>query len=73
LTLLNIKYPVDIKVVPSLQGGPPAFKATAMVLFPFVKAKAFISFVFAAETFCYWPMSISSLGYEVEVIYGTIE
>jgi kinetochore protein Spc7/SPC105 len=52
---------------------PSAFKAKVMVLFPTVKAKAFVSFVFTMNTISYWPMSIDSLQHDVEVAYGAIE
>lgn len=44
-----------------------------MILFPSVEAKAFISFVFATETFSRWPASINMLACEVDVAYGPIE
>lgn len=73
LKLLTIKYPVEIEIPQPPQDSPTGFKAKATVLFPSVKAKAFISFVFNPETFCSWPMSIASLGCEVKVAYGAIE
>ena len=67
-----MKYPVDIEIM-QLSGNNAGFKARMTVLFPSIKAKAFISFVFASETFSRWPVSIASLGCEVEVVYGLIE
>lgn len=73
LTLLKIKYPVDI-IVPSMpKDSPPTFHARAMVMFPSVMGKAFISFVFPFDTFGQWPMSIDSLNCDVEVAYGPME
>ncbi|KAF9458347.1 Spc7 kinetochore protein-domain-containing protein [Collybia nuda] len=72
LTLLTVKYPIEIEILPLTQDESPTFKATVVVMFSSVKAKALISFVFTAETFSHWPMSINSLRYEVEVVYGTI-
>ncbi|KAG6919603.1 hypothetical protein DXG01_004267 [Tephrocybe rancida] len=69
LKLLLIKFPVEIEIVKS----SPAFKAKVMVVFPSMKAKAFISFVFAGNAFSYWPVAISSLQSEVEVVYGGID
>ncbi|KDR84860.1 hypothetical protein GALMADRAFT_233294 [Galerina marginata CBS 339.88] len=74
LTLLNIKYPVEISVcLPSRESPLPSFKAKTMVMFPSVKGKAFISFVFGFETLSQWPMSIKSLDCEVEVAYGPMD
>jgi kinetochore protein Spc7/SPC105 len=64
---------VEIEILRSLTKETSAFKAKVMVLFPAVKAKAFVSFVFTTKTFSYWPMSIGSLQYDVEVAYGPIE
>lgn len=73
LKLLTIKYPVEIEILQKSTKELSAFKAKVMVLFPAVKAKAFVSFVFTPKTFCYWPMSIDSLQYDVEVAYGAID
>ncbi|RDB29117.1 hypothetical protein Hypma_015188 [Hypsizygus marmoreus] len=73
LKLLTIKYPLEIEVSKGSNGEFPYFKAKVMVLFPPMKAKAFVSFVFSTKTFCYWPMAISSLGCEVEVAYGNVD
>ncbi|KAJ3513056.1 hypothetical protein NLJ89_g3160 [Agrocybe chaxingu] len=74
LTLLSIKYPVDI-VVPPLSPENPSlsFKAQAAVMFPSMTGKAFISFVFPFNTLSQWPMSLNSLDCEVEVAYGSME
>lgn len=66
-----VKYPVDIEIAPSVD--PPIFKATATVMFPSAKAKAFVSFIFEADTFYSWPMKINSLRSEVKIVYGSIE
>ncbi|KAF8078326.1 Spc7 kinetochore protein-domain-containing protein [Lyophyllum atratum] len=73
LKLLTVKYPVEIEVVKGSRDEAPSFKATVMVLFTSVKAKAFVSFVFSAKTFCYWPVAIRSLRCEVEVVYGNVD
>jgi kinetochore protein Spc7/SPC105 len=69
LTQLIVKYPVDIEVLPPGQG----FRAKTVVLFPNVKAKAYIYFIFSPDTFSRWPMSIGSLRHDVTVVYGAIE
>ncbi|KAG6888765.1 hypothetical protein C0992_007556 [Termitomyces sp. T32_za158] len=73
LRLLPIKFPVDIEIMQSSQTELPGFKAKVMVVFPSVKAKAFISFVFIGNAFSYWPVTINSLQIEVEVAYGQVE
>ncbi|KAF5377618.1 hypothetical protein D9615_005105 [Tricholomella constricta] len=73
LKLLTIKFPIEIEVVKGSREQPPSFKVKVMVLFPSVKAKAFIWFLFGANTLCYWPVAIRSLGCEVEVIYGNVD
>ncbi|TFK41287.1 Spc7 kinetochore protein-domain-containing protein [Crucibulum laeve] len=74
LKLLNIKYPVEIEIVhPSRDNLVSGFKAKAMVMFPAVKAKAYVSFIFSPETFSQWPESIGSLDCDVEVAYGPID
>ncbi|KAK7029013.1 hypothetical protein VNI00_014723 [Paramarasmius palmivorus] len=67
---LSVKYPVEIEVPQS--SGRLAFKANAAVLFPAVKGKAVVSFVFDAETYSRWPASIGSLRTEVRVAYGKL-
>jgi kinetochore protein Spc7/SPC105 len=69
LIQLTIKYPVEIEVLPSGQG----FRAKAIVMFPAVKAKAYIYFTFSPETYSRWPISIGFLRHDIQVIYGAIE
>ena len=73
LALLTIKYPVDITLPPIPKDSPPIFHARAMVMFPSVMGKAFISFIFPFNAFGQWPLSIDSLDCEVEVAYGPLE
>ncbi|GLB36475.1 putative spc7 kinetochore protein [Lyophyllum shimeji] len=73
LKLLTLKYPVEIEIAQSARDEPPSFKAKVMVLFPSVKGKALISFVFGTKTFCYWPVTIRLLRCEVEAVYGNID
>ncbi|KAF8213559.1 Spc7 kinetochore protein-domain-containing protein [Mycena galopus ATCC 62051] len=68
LIQLTIKYPVEIQVLPSGQG----FRAKTIVMFPSVKAKAYIYFIFSPETYSRWPISIGFLRHDVEVAYGAI-
>ncbi|KAL0576814.1 hypothetical protein V5O48_005184 [Marasmius crinis-equi] len=65
---LSVKYPVEIEVLPQSQG----FKAHADVLFPSVKGKAILSFVFSTETCARWPTTIDALQCEVKVVYGNL-
>jgi kinetochore protein Spc7/SPC105 len=51
------------------EGG---FKATAKVMFPKLKAKAFVSFVFDEDTFASWPLSIKHVTTDAQVAYGHI-
>lgn len=73
LDVLAIKFPVKIEC--SLDGadGTSGFKAIASVLFTKHKAKALIKFIFDSDTFSSWPMSLASVGCEVEVAYGTLK
>ncbi|KAG6814029.1 hypothetical protein H0H92_003879 [Tricholoma furcatifolium] len=73
LKLLLIKFPVEIEIVKTSGAEPDAFKARVMVIFPSVKAKAFISFVFFGKAFSCWPLAITSLQCEVEVAYGKVD
>ncbi|KAJ6519385.1 Spc7 kinetochore protein-domain-containing protein [Mycena sanguinolenta] len=69
LVQLTIKYPVEIEVLPAGHG----FRAKTIVMFPAVKAKANIYFVFSPETHSRWPISIDFLRHEVEIVYGAID
>ncbi|EEB89645.1 hypothetical protein MPER_12236 [Moniliophthora perniciosa FA553] len=69
---LSVKYPVEIEVPRSLS-GKLSFKANAAVLFPSVKGKAIISFVFDTDSYSRWPASIGSLRCEVGVAYGNLD
>ncbi|KAJ7770895.1 Spc7 kinetochore protein-domain-containing protein [Mycena maculata] len=66
---LTVKYPIEIEILASGQG----FRAKTTVLFPAVKAKAYIYFIFSPDTFSRWPISIGFLRHEVEVVYGPID
>jgi len=50
-----------------------SFKAKAFLLFPESKAKAVVAFVFDQDTFSRWPLTISAVKCEVEIMYGSIE
>ncbi|KAF9229625.1 hypothetical protein BS17DRAFT_688618 [Gyrodon lividus] len=67
LKLMVIKYPISIEEESS------SFSATATVLFPSVKAKALISFIFDTRNFSSWPTSVKSTRCEVKVAYGPID
>ncbi|KAG7095643.1 hypothetical protein E1B28_006366 [Marasmius oreades] len=66
---LSVKYPVEIEAIQEHLG----FKAHAEVLFPAVKGKAILSFVFSSETYAHWPATIRTLECEVKVAYGNLD
>ncbi|TDL28754.1 hypothetical protein BD410DRAFT_781291, partial [Rickenella mellea] len=74
LKFLGIKYPLSIDTG-TLDGAElsGALRATASILFPKPMSKALVSFVFKSEMVETWPMSIRSIGCEVQVVYGTAE
>ncbi|PPQ62802.1 hypothetical protein CVT24_000496 [Panaeolus cyanescens] len=72
LSLISVRYPVEILLPPTTSESLPSFKARVMVMLPSCKGKAYISFTFNLDTFSRWPMSINSLDCEVEVAYGSI-
>ena len=69
---LSVKYPLTIQLLPT-DNGSSIFKATASVLFPAQKSKAFVSFILDSKAYSQWPMSIKSLQSDVEIAYGGIE
>ncbi|KAF8641136.1 hypothetical protein AX17_000778 [Amanita inopinata Kibby_2008] len=74
LKLLSIKYPVEIEIVRPTNGeGLPTCKAHTTIMYPAVKAKAILSFVFSTATFCFWPLTLDSLDCDVQVAYGPID
>ena len=66
---LSVKYPIEIEVLPQSSG----FKAHAAVLFPSVKGKAILSFIFSTDTCARWPATIDALRCQVRVAYGNLE
>ena len=72
LTFLRVKYPLVVDTI-SANKGPPSLRAKAAVIFPSVKSKVHITFIFDWDTYSRWPLSISSLRCEVKVAYGGIE
>ncbi|OCH88589.1 hypothetical protein OBBRIDRAFT_836452 [Obba rivulosa] len=72
LTFLSIKYPLSVETIQRPDTAPD-LKATATVMFPAAKGKAFISFILGPETYSMWPISISSVKTEVNVAYGQIQ
>lgn len=72
LAFLRIKYPLDVDAVPA-EGAPPTLRARATVLFPAVKSKVYVSYIFDWETYSRWPLSIRSIKWDVKVAYGAIE
>ncbi|KAL4069071.1 Spc7 kinetochore protein-domain-containing protein [Scleroderma citrinum] len=67
LKLVAIKYPVAIKETPS------GFTANVTVLFPIVKSKAIVSFIFDTTLFSSWPVLIQSIQCDVKIAYGSLE
>ncbi|KAH7883876.1 Spc7 kinetochore protein-domain-containing protein [Phlebopus sp. FC_14] len=67
MKLMAIKYPV------LMEENPSGFSATATLLFPSVKSKALISFIFDTPNFSTWPMLVHSTRCNVEVVYGPIQ
>ena len=53
--------------------GEEYLKATATVMFPKAKGKAYISFLLDKDTYSRWPLSIRGLKSHVEVAYGSIQ
>lgn len=67
LKLVSIKFPLSIDETPA------GFSATATILFPSLKAKALISFMFDTPIFSSWPVLINSMRCDVRVAYGPIK
>ncbi|CDO75877.1 hypothetical protein BN946_scf184672.g10 [Trametes cinnabarina] len=72
LTFLGIKYPLVVESIVD-EKDQTYLQATATVMFPSAKGKAFISFLFDKETYSRWPLSVRSLKSDVQVAYGAIE
>ena len=72
LMFLAIKYPLDVEIVNDEQ-GLDYLKATATVIFPRAKGKAYISFLLDQDTYTRWPLSVRGLKSHVEVAYGAIQ
>ncbi|KAF7306544.1 Spc7 domain-containing protein [Mycena indigotica] len=66
---LTIKYPVTIELLAN--GG--GFRAKAAVMFPVVRGKAYISFVFSHDVHGRWPLSIEFLTHEVKTQFGALD
>lgn len=67
LKLVSIKFPL------AFEETPAGFSATATILFPSLKAKSLISFMFDTPIFSSWPVSINSVPCDVKVAYGPIK
>ncbi|EKM60780.1 uncharacterized protein PHACADRAFT_168096 [Phanerochaete carnosa HHB-10118-sp] len=72
LTFLRIRFPLDVEAVP-VEGAPSSLRASAMIMLPSAKSKAFVSFIFDWNTFSRWPLSIRGLKCDVEIAYGSAE
>ncbi|KAI5997489.1 Spc7 kinetochore protein-domain-containing protein [Pisolithus albus] len=67
LRLVAIKFPITFRENPS------GFSADVTILYPSVKAKAIISFIFDVATFSTWPLNIQSTKHDARVVYGPIQ
>lgn len=72
LGLITVKYPVELNVIHE-GNQSTGFMATAIVLFKSVRAKAFVSFIFANDVFAKWPYSIKDVQVKVDVAYGKVD
>ncbi|KIO03265.1 hypothetical protein M404DRAFT_146048 [Pisolithus tinctorius Marx 270] len=64
---------VAIKFYISFKENPSGFSADVSILYPSVKAKAIVSFIFDVATFSTWPCHIQSMKHDVRVVYGQIQ
>ena len=60
LKLVAVKFPLSCHILPT-QNGTRAFASRVAVIFAERKAKAVVSFIFDADTFSSWPISIRSV------------
>ncbi|KAI6029027.1 Spc7 kinetochore protein-domain-containing protein [Pisolithus marmoratus] len=65
--LVAIKFPIAFKESSS------GFSADVTILYPSVKAKAIVSFIFDVANFSTWPLNIQSTKHDVKVVYGRIQ
>ena len=72
LTFLAIKYPLAVEGIFD-EAGEEYLKATATVMFPSAKGKAYISFLLDKDTYTRWPLAVRGLKSHVEVAYGAIQ
>ena len=73
MKFISIKYPLTVDIVSDDKATDLFLDATATILYPQTKAKAYVSFVFDMSTFSQWPLSIGSLQVDVKVAYGDIQ
>ncbi|THU91653.1 hypothetical protein K435DRAFT_727026 [Dendrothele bispora CBS 962.96] len=67
---LSLRYPIEFEFSQSSTKPFSEFRTNVPILFPSVKSKVVVSFVFNRDAFSRWPMSIKSLRYEVIVAFG---
>ncbi|KAI6022360.1 hypothetical protein PISMIDRAFT_16255 [Pisolithus microcarpus 441] len=65
--LVAIKFPITFRENPS------DFSADVTILYPSVKAKAIISFIFDVANFSTWPHNIQLTKHDARVVYGPIQ
>ena len=71
-TFLAIKYPLAVEAVID-DHEQEYLKATATVVIPSARGKAYISFLLDRDTYSRWPLSVRGLKSHVEVAYGAIK
>ncbi|KAI6138630.1 Spc7 kinetochore protein-domain-containing protein, partial [Pisolithus tinctorius] len=64
---------VAIKFYTTFKENPSGFSADVSILYPSVKAKAIVSFIFDVATFSTWPCHIQSMKHDVRIVYGQIQ
>ncbi|KAI5993840.1 hypothetical protein EDC04DRAFT_2872627 [Pisolithus marmoratus] len=65
--LVAIKLPITFREIPS------GFSANIMILYPSVKAKAIVSFIFDIAKFSTWLLNTQSMKHDIRVVYGPIQ
>jgi len=67
---LSLKYPIELEFDQSSSKPFSEFRTQVPLLFPVLKSKVIVSFVFNRDTFSRWAVSIKSMRYEVDVAFG---
>ncbi|KIO03259.1 hypothetical protein M404DRAFT_27233 [Pisolithus tinctorius Marx 270] len=72
-SLRKIVELVAIKFYTTFKENPSGFSVDVSILYPSVKAKAIVSFIFDVATFSTWPCHIQSMKHDVRIVYGQIQ